>query len=281
MSGGAGDIAKRVRRVGSTFYWAMRLMPRGKREAMFAIYAFAREIDDIADGSGSPTDKRIGLDAWRREIAEIYAGRPATALGGALAAANARFVLPRDEFEALIDGMAIDAEGPVRAPSRDELARYCRLVAGSVGLLSLPVFGCAGAHERAMALKLGEAMQLTNVLRDLAEDALRGRLYLPREALLAAGIAVDDPDAALAHPRLGEACAALAAEAEENFAAAERLLLRSTCRRALAPASLMMASYRRLLAKLRHGAWPAAARPRLSVGEKLALAARVAVLARP
>lgn len=278
---GASDIAKRVRRVGSTFYWAMRMMPRAKREAMFAIYAFAREIDDIADGPGSPSDKRIGLDAWRREIVQIYAGHPTNTLGGALAAANARFGLPREEFEALIDGMSIDAERPLRAPGRDELARYCRLVAGSVGLLSLPVFGCAGALERTMALKLGEAMQITNILRDLSEDARRRRLYLPREALLAAGVALDDPDAALAHPRIGEACTAVAADAEELFAAAEALLLRSACRRALAPASLMMASYRRLLAKLRAGAWPAAARPRLSVGEKLALAARVAVLARP
>ncbi|HJS31472.1 MAG TPA: squalene/phytoene synthase family protein [Alphaproteobacteria bacterium] len=278
---GASDIARRVRRVGSTFYWAMRMMPRAKREAMFAIYAFAREIDDIADGPGTPETKRIGLDIWRREIVQIYAGRPTSTLGGALAVANARFDLPREEFEALVDGMSIDAEGSLRAPGRDELARYCRLVAGSVGLLSLRVFGCAGADERTMALKLGEAMQLTNILRDLVEDASRGRLYLPREVLHNAGIALDDPNAALAHPRIGEACAALAADAEELFAAAERLLLRSTCRRSLAPASLMMASYRRLLAKLRAGAWPATARPRLSIGEKLALTARVAMLARP
>jgi phytoene synthase len=278
---GASDIAMRVRRVGSTFYWAMRMMPRAKREAMFAIYAFAREIDDIADGASSAESKRIALDGWRDEIAQVYAGRPATPIGDALAAANTRFALPRDEFMALIDGVSIDAEKPMRAPGRDQLARYCRLVAGSVGLLSLPVFGCTGTHEREMALKLGEAMQLTNILRDLAEDAQRGRLYLPREALLAAGIGDDDPNAVLTHPRIGEACAALAAEAEDRFVAAERLLLQSPCRRSLAPASLMMASYRRLLAKLREGAWPAAGRPTLSIGEKLALAARVAVLARP
>ena len=274
-------IATRVRNAGSTFYWAMRLMARRRREAMFAIYALARELDDIADGAKSASEKRAAIAAWRDEIAAIYAGRPTSALGQALGAAVADFRLPRSEFELLINGMSEDIDGPIRAPAMAALEAYCRRVAGSIGLLSLPVFGCDDENARAFALCLGQAMQLTNILRDLAEDAAAGRLYLPSELLAVAGVETREPISALEDPRIAIACDALAERAESRFREAGRLLARCR-RRALWPALVMMASYRRILAKLRaKGGWPVAIRPKLGTGERLWLVTRVALGAEP
>ena len=173
---------------GSSFYWSMRLLPRAKRDAMYAIYAFCREVDDIADGAASPAAKLAELDGWRVEIAALFAGRPSRPTTRALALPVSRFALPRAEFDAMIDGMEMDAGERMRAPSLAELERYCRCVAGAVGLLSVHVFGTRGPQLEQGALALGEALQLTNILRDLAEDAGRGRLYLPRELLDRHGI---------------------------------------------------------------------------------------------
>ena len=178
---------------GSSFYWSMRLFPRAKRDAMYAIYAFCREVDDIADGDASPAAKLAELGGWRHEIAALFAGRPSRPTTRALARPISRFELPRIEFDAMLDGMEMDAGERMRAPPLAELERYCRCVAGAVGLLSLRVFGPHGRRLDLGALALGEALQLTNILRDLTEDAARGRLYLPRELLEQHGIASHDP----------------------------------------------------------------------------------------
>ncbi|MGQ0662107.1 MAG: presqualene diphosphate synthase HpnD [Pseudomonadota bacterium] len=280
MSAEALPVAVQVRRAGSTFYWAMRLMPRQRREAMFAIYALARELDDIADGPHAAAEKRRALEAWRDEIDAVYRGAPARLLGRALLAAVRRYRLPRAEFEELIRGMEMDVAGPLIAPPLSELELYCRRVAGAIGLLSLPVFGCDGPSAREFALHLGGALQMTNILRDVAEDAANGRLYLPREMLDKAGIATTDPRSVAGHPALAVACAALAAHAERQFAAAAEAL--AACdRRALRPALIMMVLYRRLLDKIRSEGWPAARRVRLGAAIRLGVALRVTLLARP
>ena len=239
-----------VRGAGTSFYWAMRLLPEARRRAMYAIYAFCREVDDIADGPGEPAGKLSRLEGWRREVAAIYAGRPERPTGLALLAAVRRFGLPRAELLAVIDGMAMDAGGTIRAPDLATLVLYCRRVAGAVGLLSLPAFGSTSAAAPAFAVALGEALQLTNILRDLDEDAARDRLYLPAELLALAGIVARAPLAVLADPALPVACAALAERAERRFAEADRLQ-RDEPDPALRPAILMMKVYERMLARLR------------------------------
>ena len=256
-------------RSGSTFYWPMLLLPRSKRAAMFAIYAFCRRIDDIADEPGEPAEKRAALDAWRREIRSLYGGgAPTSSLGAALKGAIERYGLPRGELEALIDGMAMDIPadngptdgggGGMAGPDLPTLRLYCRRVAGAVGMLALRVFDRADASTEAFALALGEALQLTNILRDLTEDARIGRLYLPRELLDDAGIGSSAPAGVLAPPNLPHACEALAALAEERFAEARRTLAEGQAagrRGSLWAAVAMMVLYRRLLVRLRARGW--------------------------
>ncbi len=253
----AAEIRALVRRSGSSFYVAMRLLPREKREAMFAVYAFCRAVDDIADGPGTPEARAAALAAWREEIAALYAGRPGRPLTRALAEAVARFGLRRADFEAVIDGVSMDAAPGMVAPDLARLELYCARVAGAVGLLSVRVFGCTDPRADDYALALGHALQLTNILRDVAEDAEDGRLYLPAELLDAAGIETRDPRAVVAHPALAEVCAALAEIALKRFDEARRTLaaLPAADRAALRPAVVMMAVYRRLLDRLMRRGW--------------------------
>jgi squalene synthase HpnD len=263
---------------GTSFYWGMRLLPAVKREAMYAIYAFCREVDDVADGDAPVAAKLDELAGWRREIDALFAGRPSRPTTLALLDPVARFDLPASEFDALIDGMEMDADDSMRAPPMSELVRYCRCVAGAVGLLSIRVFGAYGEDVRHGALALGEALQLTNILRDLYEDATRGRLYLPRELLQQHRIAASDPISALRHPGLPKVCDALAARARTRFAEAERHFGHGD-RRALRPALVMMHVYRRTLDRLIGRGWRQLEHPvRLPRPERLWLALRYGLL---
>ena len=247
-------IRDKVAAAGTSFYWAMRLLPEARRDAMYAIYAFCREVDDIADDDARDEDKRVALDNWRREIDAIFAGTSKSALGRVLAADVARFGLRRADFLAIIDGMEMDAGAPIDAPSLAELDLYCDRVASAVGRLSVRAFGVDSATADEVAFHLGRALQLTNILRDLAEDAARGRLYLPREFLAAAGIAATAPDAVLRHPNLALACELLADRAESHFAQARAAMARCP-RRPMRPARAMGAVYHAQLARLRRRGW--------------------------
>lgn len=236
-------------RAKTSFAAGMRVLARPRRQAMHAIYAFARVIDDIADSALPEAEKRRLLGLWREEIGRVYEGWPGSAIGAALAGAVARYGLPQDEFLLLIEGMEMDAGAPVVAPPMAALRRYTRRVAGAVGMLSMRVFGAwEGARSEEAALRLGDAFQLTNILRDLEEDAGRGRLYLPREALEAAGVP-PDPGAALAHPGLPAACSEVGRLARADFRAA-RAAMAGLSRRALAPALLMTGVYEGYLGRM-------------------------------
>jgi phytoene synthase len=173
--------------------------------------------------------------------------------------------------------MEMDLEGPIRAPTLPILDLYCRRVAGAVGLLSLPVFGADGPAEHEFALLLGRALQLTNILRDVAEDAAIGRLYLPREYLGEVGIQSDDPEIIVRHPRLAEAMRRLAVDAEHSFAAADETLARCR-RRPLWPALAMMAAYRPVLGRLAQNGYSPAIRVRPSRKAALWAAFRAALV---
>ena len=247
------DIRARVQAAGSSFYWAMRFMPRRKREALFAIYAFCREVDDIADGDLSRDGKIAALDGWRRKVDALFAGSPSDAVTRVLADAIQSFGLQRKDFLAVIEGMEMDARGPVVAPTLQELDFYCDCVAGAVGRLCVHVFGEAEAGQK-VADCLGRALQLTNILRDVEEDAAIGRLYLPREALAREGLADMTPSAVVGDARLPRVMAAVGAMAEQAFAGAEAAL--ALCDRArMRPAVVMMMVYRRHLDRLRDNRW--------------------------
>lgn len=263
-----------VRNARSSFYWAMRLLPRERREAMYAVYAFCRVVNDIADGPATPAEKVAGLGHWRREVEHLFTGHPTEPIARALARPIARYGLRRDDFLAVIDGMEMDATGPMIAPSWPELRHYCACVAGAVGLISVRIFGTGEADGRRLAAVLGEAVQLTNILRDVAEDAGDGRLYLPREELAKCGLPPGPPTLVAADPRVAAACRAVAGIARRRFGEAAALLA-AMPRASSRPARIMMAIYSRLLDRIeRRGFARPGERVRLGRVERLWLALR-------
>src|SRR5437588_8232791 len=201
----------------------MRIMPRAEREAMFEIYAFCRKVDDIADESG-PRDVRLDqLRLWRADIDALYKGS-VVSRARSLAGPAKTFKLRREDFQAIIDGMEMDVVADIRAPDWAKLDTYCDRVASAVGRLCVRVFGMEEKAGIALAYHLGRALQLTNILRDIDEDAEIGRLYLPREALQQAGITSTKPDVVMADPRIAVACEQVVARAREHFAESDRIM---------------------------------------------------------
>ena len=253
--------AAQGRAKGSSFYLAMRILPRAQREAMFEIYSFCKAVDDIADTEDIPREQRIArLNDWRDNIAALYAGKVPAGLD-ALSRTIKQFNLRQDDFVAIIDGCEMDAKEDIRAPSYETLDLYCDRVASAVGRLSVRVFGLNDVDGRALAHHLGRALQLTNILRDIDEDAGIGRLYLPREALQRAAIEGSDPETVAADPHLAAACAYVVERAREHFKEADAIMARSPRRLVKAP-RLMEKAYRKILDGMVARGW---ARPRTRV----------------
>ncbi len=241
---------------GSSFYLAMRLMPPRERAAMYAIYDFCRQVDDIADDPGpSRAERSAALDAWRADLAAFYAGETRPRLQS-LAPSIRTFDLQQDDFLAVIDGMQMDADGDIRAPSFAVLDLYCDRVASAVGRLSVRTFGMAEKPGRNLAHHLGRALQFTNILRDLDEDAAIGRLYLPSEALAAEGISGEDPARIVEHPAIDRACRWLALKANDHYAAADAILAAKPAGRLRTP-RLMSAVYGAILRRMEVDGWAA------------------------
>ncbi|HEU0148986.1 MAG TPA: presqualene diphosphate synthase HpnD [Bradyrhizobium sp.] len=219
---------------GSSFYAAMRILPRAQREAMFLIYSFCRQVDDIADSDGPRDERLAALQQWRDDINALYEGHPPPRLRSYTASVK-RFGLKREDFQSVIDGMEMDVPQNIRAPDFATLDLYCDRVASAVGRLSVRIFGMPEDDGILLAYHLGRALQLTNILRDVDEDAGLGRLYLPREALLHAGITGDDPDKVIADRGLPKVCAALAARAETHFEKSDEIMKRNRRRAVRAP----------------------------------------------
>jgi squalene synthase HpnD len=219
---------------GSSFYAAMRILPREQREAMFLIYSFCRQVDDIADSDGPRDERLAALQQWRDDINALYEGHPPPRLRD-YAASVKRFGLKREDFQAIVDGMEMDVPQDIRAPDLATLDLYCDRVASAVGRLSVRIFGMPEEDGILLAYHLGRALQLTNILRDVDEDAGLGRLYLPREALLHAGITGDDPDKAIADRGLPKVCVALATRAKTHFEKSDEIMKRNRRRAVRAP----------------------------------------------
>jgi len=247
-------IRRRVEAAGTSFYWAMRLLPHHRRNGMYALYAFCRDVDDIADGERSVEHKLSALGAWRDEIDALYAGYPRQLITAALSEPVQRYRLRRSDFLAVIDGVEMDAREEICAPDLAVLDLYCARVASAVGHLSVHIFGDESENAHAVADSLGRALQLTNILRDLDEDARRGRLYLPREILDRHGIRPTEPITALRHPALPAVCRDVAAIAEDYFKESARVMARCS-RRAMRPAAVMAANYHAMLVALLRSGW--------------------------
>lgn len=262
------EVRRTVRQAGTSFFWGMRLLPRDRREAAYAVYAFCRAVDDVADGTEIESRKLDRLERWRTEVDRIYRGQAQTATTRVLASYRDRFMLPREEFHAVIDGMAVDARGGLVAPSFPELQQYCRQVAGAVGMLTMQIFGAddpaATAYRKhEIAVALGEALQFTNILRDQADDGAEGRLYLPENLLAETGVAARDPAGVLADPNRPDACARLAEKARQRYGEV-RGMLAELHPASARPCRIMLEVYARLLTQLEAEGFPGDRRVRLS-----------------
>ena len=230
---------------GSSFYAAMRILPRAQREAMFQIYSFCRQVDDIADSDGPRPERLAALQQWRDDIDALYQGDPPQRLQD-YAASVRTFGLKREDFLAIVDGMEMDVPQDIRAPDLATLDLYCDRVASAVGRLSVRVFGLPENDGILLAHHLGRALQLTNILRDIDEDAGLGRLYLPREGLLLAGITSDNPQKVIAERTLPKVCQGLVERAKAHFEKADEIMKRNSRRVVRAP-RIMSKYYRAIL----------------------------------
>ncbi|HTI03589.1 MAG TPA: presqualene diphosphate synthase HpnD [Acidisoma sp.] len=242
------EIELLVRRSGSSFYYGMRMLEPERRAAVYTIYAFCRVVDDIADEPGALVAKREMLDGWRDRVHALLEGRTDSALTRMMLLATRKFDLRSVDFLAIIDGMQMDAEREIVAPTMATLDLYCDRVASAVGRLSVRAFGDSSPAADRVAWCLGRALQLTNILRDIGEDAARSRLYLPREWLGQAGVPLN-PQAAVASPGLPAVCARVADLARDYYRGAEEAM--ALCDpRAMKPARMMAAPYRALLGRM-------------------------------
>lgn len=246
------DLASRLtRRSRSNFYYAFLTLPRPRREALYAVYAFCRIVDDIADlgvdGAADPAAQHAALATWRQEVARCYepGEGPHHPIARQLAAGVRAYTIPREALEAVIDGVAMDLDGAV-FETVDDLLPYCYRVASAVGLCCIEIFGYTDPRARQYAVDLGTALQLTNIVRDVGADARGGRVYVPRADLRAFGISVAD----LRAGRHDDAFVALmrhqAQRAREFYRRADANFPRADAR-SLVPARIMGAIYAALL----------------------------------
>jgi phytoene synthase len=262
---------------GSSFYAAMRILPREQREAMFQIYSFCRQVDDIADSQGPRAERLAALQQWRDDIDALYQGHPPPRLRDYVGSVRT-FDLQRTDFLAIVDGMEMDVPQDIRAPDLATLDLYCDRVASAVGRLSVRVFGLPQDDGIQLAHHLGRALQLTNILRDIDEDAAIGRLYLPREGLLHAGITSDDPLKVIAERALPKVCAPLVERARSHFAEADQVMARNWRRVVRAP-RIMSRYYRAILELLVARGFAAPRAPvRVSKLTRLAIVLRYAFI---
>jgi phytoene synthase len=273
----ASASARLTRQSGTSFYYAFLILPEAKRRAIYALYAFCRVVDDCVDEPDG--EREAGLARWTAELDKAYAGAPETELGRELAETVTRFPIPRGAFEDIVAGCRMDLTTR-RYATFAELRVYCERVASAVGLASIEIFGYDDPGTRDYAIELGLALQLTNILRDIAQDARRDRIYLPLEDLERFGVsqaellaAVDDPRASRS-PGLRELLAFEAERARSHYAAAARALPQRD-RHAMRAALIMGAVYRAVLEEwTRRGHPVAGPRVQLSKPRKLWIALR-------
>ena len=254
--GGMKDTAsaRLTRASGTSFYHAFRILPETQRRAIFALYSFCRVVDDCVDEPGG--EGEAGLRRWMEEVNRCYAGQPETDLGRDLAEAVARYPIPRARFEDIVEGCRMDL-GIARYATYADLRVYCERVASAVGLASIEIFGYTNPQTRRYAVELGVALQLTNILRDVAADGARGRLYIPLEDLDRFRVSEEQVLRPSAAPsaQLRLLLGYQAERAREHYEQA-RALLPPEDRRAMTSAEMMAAVYREILDELTRRGFP-------------------------
>jgi phytoene synthase len=238
----------------SSFYYSFRFLPPAKRQAITALYAFCREVDDAVDECSDPGVARMKLAWWRAEVAALDGGRPSHPVMQALAVARTRFNLPVEQLGEIVDGMEMDLE-QTRYADFKALHLYCYRVASVVGLLAAEIFGTTDRRTLKYAHDLGLAFQLTNIIRDVGEDARRGRIYLPQDELARFGVAESD----ILQSRETEAFKALMAfqaERARGYYAKAMEQLPAADRKNQRAGLIMAAIYRTLLEEIARGGFP-------------------------
>jgi phytoene synthase len=267
--------ARLTRQSGTSFYYAFRILPESKRDAIYAFYAFCRVADDCVDEEGGGGE--TGLQRWLEEVSRCYAGTPTTDLGRDLAVALSRFPIPRSCFEEIAEGCRMDL-ARTRYATFEDLGVYCRRVASVVGLASIEIFGYTNPATRAYAEELGLSLQLTNILRDVGSDAERGRVYVPLEDIARFGVSegafLDAARGAAARPAGFDALLTFQAERARDRYARARALLPREDRRSMVSAEVMGAVYRELLETVVRRGFPLRERVTLSRPRKAWIAAR-------
>lgn len=218
----------------SNLYFALVFLDRKQRNAIRDVYRFVRAADDAADASGDPADSLRQLKEWRTELDALYGGHAHHPYARRLAEAVHRYALPRRYFDVVLDALERDVQGP-RLASWAEVEAYCEAVAAPVAYLCLRILGATGAAAERYGRNVGIALQLANILRDIGEDADRGRIYLPGDELASAGVAAEDVLRKRMSPGLGQVCAHLAGRARTLIASARAQLDAATRRKLLVP----------------------------------------------
>ena len=236
---------ERAARSGSSFYYSFLFLPPDRRRAITALYAYCREVDDVVDEIADPQLARTKLQWWRSEVDRLFSGQPQHPVTQALQPFLGSLGLPREHFEDILDGMAMDLEYN-RYPDFRTLEVYCHRVAGVVGLLSARIFGHTQPATLEYARNLGIALQLTNILRDVGEDVRRNRIYIPLDELARFGVSTDDLILFRETPELGRLLQFQAARAREHYERAFAVLP-AVDRRAQRAGLIMGNIYRRLL----------------------------------
>jgi phytoene synthase len=240
-----------TKKSGSNFYYSFLFLPRARREAMYTVYAFCKEVDNAVDEPPAGTDPRRQLDLWRQELAAAYRGSPTFPTTRSLAEHVRRLSIPQTYFEELIKGVEMDLT-VTRYASFESLSLYCYRVASVVGLICLHIFGTTSPRAQDYAVNLGMAFQLTNILRDLRTDADKGRIYVPQEDLARFGYTEHDLVRRTYNLPFADLMRFEAERAREYYAKAERALraLPPHERRALTVAEIMRAVYSRILQQI-------------------------------
>ncbi|MEJ5212209.1 MAG: presqualene diphosphate synthase HpnD [Burkholderiales bacterium] len=239
---------ERAAQSGSSFYYSFLFLPKEKRAAITALYAFCREVDDAVDECSDAQIARIKLAWWREELGNLYRGQPQHPVSRALLPAVRHHDLPREQFEEIIDGMEMDLEHHRYADFK-ALQLYCYRVASVVGQLAATVFGASDRRTLKYAHDLGLAFQLTNIIRDVGEDARRNRIYLPLDELARFGVSEQDILAGRHTPAFRALMAFQASRARELYARA-LAQLPAADRRNQRPGLAMSAIYQALLTEI-------------------------------
>ena len=245
-----GLSSRVTRKSRSNFYYAFLALPRARREALYAVYAFCRTVDDIADLGTDAAAQRAGLAAWRRDIARCYesGAAPEHPIARQLAGAVREFGLPRGALEAIVEGCEMDLQRSTYE-TFEELVPYCYRVASAVGLCCIEIFGYTDPGARDYAVSLGMALQLTNIIRDVGADARGGRIYVPQQDLRTFGVSAED----LREGRYGDAFVRLmtaqATRARQQYATAWASFPTADAR-SLVPAEIMGRIYFALLGEI-------------------------------